>query len=170
MYPRNVFAPLCLLATTTAQAEIFRCTIDGRTTYRDRPCPPGELQATRPGSKSALEGCFALETSGWEGGRSTSLMRIANSAGHYTMTSLDDKGRDTAVLAMRRATPAELRDATRLLEFDAIDGLVLVVAAGTPNRPALPIGLYKGRDAYRDLRYFFYGYLSNGWAKPASCP
>jgi hypothetical protein len=36
--------------------------------------------------------------------------------------------------------------------------------------PALPIGLYKGRDEYRDIRYFFFGYMANGWAKAVPCP
>ena len=46
----------------------------------------------------------------------------------------------------------------------------MVVPAGTPNMPALPIGLYKGRDEYRDIRYFFFGYMANGWAKSVPCP
>jgi hypothetical protein len=71
---------------------------------------------------------------------------------------------------MRRAAPDELRDAARLLQFEVSDGMVLVVPAGTPNQPALPIGLYKGRDAYRDIKYFFFGFLSNGPAKPVPCP
>jgi hypothetical protein len=170
MSPRNTLALICLLVSTAVQADIYRCVIDGRTTFRDRPCPPGEQQSTARDAKPAWEGCYAIETSGWESGRRTDLMRFAGSAGHYTMTSVTSAGQKSDSLPMRRAAPDELRDAARLLQFEVSDGMVLVVPAGTPNQPALPIGLYKGRDAYRDIKYFFFGFLSNGPAKPVPCP
>ena len=170
MFSRNALALICLLVSTAAQAEIYRCEIDGRTTYRDRPCPAGEQQSTALAAKPAFDGCYTIDTAGWESGRRTDLMRFSGSAGHYTMTSVTPSGQKSDPLPMRRAAPNELRDATRLLQFEVFDGMVLVVPAGTPNQPALPIGLYKGRDTYRDVKYFFFGFLSNGAAKPVPCP
>ena len=170
MIRKYTLALACLLTSTAVHAEIYRCVIDGLTTFRDRPCPPGEQQSTAPSAKSALDGCFSIETSGWESGRVTTLMRIGGSADHYTMTDVTKPGQGAAPLPLRKATSGELRDATRLLQFEVSDAMVMVVPAGTPNQPALPIGLYKGRDAYRDAKYFFFGFLANGPAKPAACP
>lgn len=170
MRPRQAFPLLCLLATTTVQAEIYRCEIDGRTTYRDRPCPAGEKHSMKSAPAKAWEGCYAIEVAGWESGRSVSLMRITGSGGQYTLSDLPETSRKPTTLPTRRATPGELRDATRGLGFEVFDALVMIVPAGTPNQPAIPIGLYKGRDAYRDIRYFFFGFLGNGPAKPAPCP
>ena len=170
MASKKTLALICLLASGAAHAEIYRCVIDGLTTFRDRPCPPGEPQSTSPTTKAPIDGCFSLEIPGWESGRSTALMRIAGSAGHYTMTEVTKPGQGSPPLPMRRARSGELRDATRLLEFEVSDGMVVVVPASTPNQPALPIGLYKGRDAYRDIKYFFFGFIANGPAKPVACP
>jgi hypothetical protein len=170
MSPRNTLPLICLLASATAQADIYRCVIDGRTTFRDKPCPPGELQSTTRDANPVIEGCFVVETPGWESGRQTELMRFGGSAGHYTMSSAVPSGPQSAVVPMRRATAAELRDAARLLKLEVTDAMVWVVPPGTPNQPALPIGLYKGRDAYRDVSYFFYGFFSSGPAKPVPCP
>jgi hypothetical protein len=170
MLPRIALVLTCLLAGTAAQADIFRCVIDGRTTFRDKPCPPGVQQSKSRDANPVIEGCFAVDTPGWESGRHTELMRFGGSAGHYTMSSAVPAGPQSAVVPMRRATPGEILDATRLLGFEVTDGMVLVVPPGTPNQPALPIGLYRGRDAYRDLGYFFYGFFSSGPAKPVPCP
>jgi hypothetical protein len=170
MLPRIALVLACLLAGTSAQADIFRCMIDGRTTFRDKPCPPGEQQSTTGNMNPVIAGCFAIDFAGWESGRQTEVMRFGGSEGHYTMDSPTPAGPQSAVVPMRRATSAELRDAARLLKFDVTDAMVWVVPPGTPNQPALPIGLYKGRDAYRDLGYFFYGFLSSGPAKPVPCP
>jgi hypothetical protein len=170
MFPKKTLVLIGLLASTVAQADIYRCVIDGRTTFRDKPCPPGEQQSTTREAKPAIEGCFAIETAGWESGRQTELMRFGGSPGHNTMSSVVPTGQQSTVLPMRPASSGELRDAARLLKFEVTDGMVLVVPPGTPNQPALPIGLYKGRDAYRDVSYFFFGFLANGPAKPVPCP
>ena len=170
MLPRIALVLTCLLAGTAAQADIYRCVIDGRTTFRDKPCPPGEQPSTTHGSNPVIEGCFAVESAGWESGRQAELMRFGGSEGHYTMSSATPAGPQSAVVPMRRASAAELRDAARLLKFEVIDAMVWVVPPDTPNQPALPVGLYKGRDAYRDLSYFFYGFFASGPAKPVPCP
>ncbi len=73
------------------------------------------------------------------------------------------------IVPMRRASAAELRDATRLLKFTVTDGIVMEVPPGTPNMPALPVGMYKGLDEHKDQTWFFFGIMSNGRAKPVAC-
>ena len=92
---------------------------------------------------------------------------MTKGAGSYAMTDFDPAKPEE--LPMRRATSAELRQVTEKMHFDASDGVVLEVPKGTPNMPALPIGLYKGRDEYRDTAYFFFGFLTNGKAKRIAC-
>lgn len=170
MFRRHVLALICLLAGTATHADTYRCVIDGRTTFRDKPCLPGEQQSTTGDSRPTMDKCYAVEMAGIEGGRQTELMRIDGSDGRYTMSSVQPGGSKPAVVPMRRATSAELRDAARLLKLEVTDAIVMVVPAGTPNQPAIPIGFYQWRDAHRDPVFFFYGFFSSGPAKPVPCP
>lgn len=167
--PTKAALALGLLLPALAGAEIYRCTIDGRLTFRDKPCPDQPAQAAAAAPGAAMLGCYRLETAGWESGRQVSILRfLADGPGQYAMVSPDDPAKTR--LPMRRATPEELRLAGTALRFPATDGLVMVVPKDTPNMPALPLGLYKGTDAYRDTVYFFYGFMANGSARQVECP
>jgi hypothetical protein len=168
------FKLACLLALAAlgtfrpavARADIYRCTIDGRLTFRDAPCP--NQPAAPPGTVIA-EGCYEVDAPGWESGRSRFVLKFSTAGkGRLAMTEPASDGK--ASVPMRRATPEELRAASALLKFAADAAVVMEVPKGMPNQPAIPIGLYRGRDQYRDDRYFFFGFLANGWARPVACP
>jgi hypothetical protein len=157
---------LCALRVDSAHAEIYRCTIDGRLTFRDAPCPG---QPAPPPGSPIQPGCYQVDYAGWESGRQLFIVKIDAAAdGKLRMTEPGDASKSS--LPMRRASADELRSTGRLLGFAADSGLVMEVPAGTPNQPALPIGLYRGRNPYRDASYFFYGFLANGFARPVACP
>jgi hypothetical protein len=159
-------ATVVALAPAPAPADIYRCTIDGRLTFRDAPCP---TEAAPPPGTPIRLGCYLVDSPGWESGRQSFILKIS-STGHdkYQMTEPADAGKST--LAMRRATPDELRAVGTLLHFASDSAVVLDVAKGTPNMPAVPIGLYRGQNQYRDATYLFFGFLANGLARAVPCP
>ena len=151
-----------------AQAEIYRCVIDGRTTFRDRPCAPAESQSAVVQASDKMAGCYEVDSPGWESGRQFATINLtATAPGKFVLWQ---PGPDpNTKVPMRRASATELRDATRLLQFTVTDAIVMEVPAGMPNQPAIPIGLYKGLDEHRDPTWFFFGFMSNGRAKPVAC-
>lgn len=168
MHRRILLAAMATGFAIAAQAGIYRCVIDGRTSFRDRPCAPEESQSTVAQATDRMEGCYQVNGSGWESGSQVFTINLASTApGKFTLTQPgpDSKAR----VPMRRADGAELREATRLLKFTVTDAIVMEVPPGTPNQPAIPIGLYKGLDEHHDPAWFFFGFMSNGSAKPIAC-
>ena len=164
----------CLLAVATlatlrpepAQAEIYRCTIDGQLTFRDAPCPG---QPATPPNAPMQAGCYLVDAPGWESGRQTFTMKISGTGiGRYLFTEPGDPS--NTKLPMRIATADELRTAAKVLDFAPDAALVIEVPKDTPNMPQVSLGLYRGRNPYRDTTYFFLGYLANGVARPVACP
>ena len=168
MHRRILLATVAAGFAIAAQAEIYRCVVDGRTTFRDRPCAPAESQSTVTQGSDKMAGCYEINASGWESGRNIFTINLSTTApGKFVMTQ---PGPDpNSRVPMRRASTTELRDATRLLQFAVTDAIVMEVPAGTPNQPAIPIGLYKGLDEHRDPTWFFFGFMSNGRATPVAC-
>lgn len=159
-------ATLVVLRPAVTQADIYRCTIDGRLTFRDAACPTQPAPA--PGTPIQL-GCYLVDAPGWESGRQPFVVKIGAGGGDkYVMTEPGNTAQTS--LPMRRATPDELRAADAVLHLAADSAIVMEVPKGTPNMPALPIGLYRGRNQYRDASYFFFGFLANGAARPVACP
>jgi hypothetical protein len=159
-------ATLAVLHPAVGQADIYRCMIDGRLTFRDAACPT--QPAPVPGTP-IQQGCYMVDAAGWESGRQPFMVKISNQGSDkYVMTEPGSTSK--ASLAMRRATADELRTADAVLRMAADSAVVLEVPNGTPNMPALPIGLYRGRNQYRDATYFFFGFLANGAARPVACP
>jgi len=157
---------MALLRPAVARADIYRCTIDGRLTFRDAPCP--SQPAPVPGTAIA-QGCYLVNAAGWEGGRQPFTVKItATGNDRYLMTEPGSAANSS--LPMRRATADELHAADGMLGIAPDSALVMVIPKGTPNMPALPIGLYRGRNQYRDATYFFFGFLANGAARPVPCP
>jgi len=159
-------AAVVVLRPAVARADIYRCMIDGRLTFRDAACPT--QPAPVPGTPIE-QGCYLVDAAGWESGRQPFVVKIsASGSDKYLMTEPGSTAQTS--LPMRRATPDELRAADAVLRLAADSAIVLVVPKGTPNMPALPIGLYRGRNQYRDATYFFFGFLANGAARPVACP
>ena len=149
-----------------APADIYRCTIDGRITFRDAPCPSQPVPV--PGTP-IQQGCYMVDAAGWESGRQPFMVKMSAAGnGRYLMTEPGSAANSS--VPMRRATADELQAADAMLRFAADSAIVLEVPKGTPNMPALPIGLYRGRNNYRDATYFFFGFLTNGAARPVACP
>jgi len=115
-----------------------------------------------------MAGCYEINSPGWESGRQIYTINLSAIAPGKFVLWQSGPDPDTKV-PMRRASAAELRDATHFLGFTATDAIVMEVPAGMPNQPAIPIGLYKGLDEHRDLTWFFFGFMSNGRAKPVAC-
>ena len=157
---------LVALGPTKAQADIYRCMIDGRLTFRDAACP---TQPAPVAGTPIQQGCYMVDAAGWESGRQPFMVKIsAKGSDRYLMTEPGSTAQTS--LPMRRATPDELRAADAVLRLAADSAIVMEVPKGTPNMPALPIGLYRGRNQYRDAAYFFFGFLANGAARPVACP
>ena len=97
-------------------------------------------------------GCYMVDAAGWESGRQPFMVKIsAKGSDKYLMTEPGDASKSS--LPMRRATPDVLRAAEAVLRLAADSAIVMDVPKGTPNMPALPIGLYRGRNQYRDAAY-----------------
>jgi hypothetical protein len=168
MQIRTPLAMALAMLSCLAHADIYRCTIDGRLTFRDKPCPDQKAQDGSTAATPAMAGCYEVSSAGWESGRQVFVIRIAPAgAGKFSMVQQPDPSGTT--LPMRHATAQELLAAKQLLKFPAEEAIVMEVPPGTPNMPAIPIGLYRGLDQYRDATYFFFGFLANGAAKPVAC-
>ena len=168
MQRRILLAAMATGFAIAAQAEIYRCVIDGRTTFRDRPCASAESQSMVVQATDKMAGCYEIDSPGWESGRQIYTINLSATAPGKFVLWQSGPDPNTKV-PMRRASAAELRDATHFLGFAVTDAIVMEVPAGMPNQPAIPIGLYKGLDEHRDLTWFFFGFLSNGRAKPVAC-
>ena len=110
-----------------------------------------------------------VDAAGWESSRQPFMVKIsATGSDKYLMTEPDSTSQTS--IPMRRATADELHATDAVLRLAADSAIVMEVPKGTPNMPALPIGLYRGRNQYRDATYFFFGFLANGAARPVACP
>jgi hypothetical protein len=168
MHRRVLLAALAAGFTLAAHAEIYRCVIDGRTTFRDRPCASAASQSMVAQANDKMAGCYEVNSPGWESGRQIYTINLSATAPGKFVLWQSGPDPNTKV-PMRRARATELRDATRLLQFSVTDAIVMEVLAGMPNQPAIPIGLYKGLDEHRDPTWFFFGFMSNGRARPVAC-
>lgn len=162
---RLAFLVACLVMPAWAAADIYRCQIDGRTTFRDRPCPAGQAGELPSASASGWAGCYRVETHGYETGKVTDLMRVSGNAGHYQLDVPNAPSGGPQGIALRRATVTELGLMGKNLKAEALDGLV----ADSQDHAQVFMGLFKVRDEYRDAKYFFFGYFSSGWATPTTC-
>ena len=163
---RNIVLAM-LVYSASASADIYRCQINGHTTFRDRPCQRAEPAPAQPAD--AMTGCYRVDAPGWESGRNVYVVKIAaKGGGRFEWT--DPTVKTAPAIPMRRASAQELLLVTKLLRFPATAGMVMDVPKQTPNQPPVPLGLYKGKDDYLDTVYAFYGFLANGMAKRTSCP
>jgi hypothetical protein len=143
-------------------AEVYKCTIDGKTQYQGKPCdgsaPPPLTQAE---ARSSLVGCYATPMKGMEEG--IVVRRGTNSP--FELVFSEDK--KSQVLPLKLATTAELQQISSAFGVDASEGLSMKWPSDTPNQK--PIGLYRGRDrSGKDviLAYFFF---DSGYASKAPC-
>ncbi len=76
MRRRILWAAVATGFAIAAQAEIYRCEMDGRTTFRDRPCAPTESQSTVKQPSDSMTGCYEVNAPGWESGRNIYTLKL----------------------------------------------------------------------------------------------
>ncbi len=162
-----------------AAADIYRCEIDGKITFRDRPCPQAAEQAViEKGSPGIPMGCYVMDAQVFWGRPTTLVLRVERGADTaFGVSILEQEGtpKDKVdSIGMRLAAPTELRRASGFLKAPVSRGIVMSAASGWPasteTQLPLPLGVYQTEDAYRDRIYYAYLGLAKGLARPADCP
>lgn len=163
---------LLLLASGSAAAEIYRCTVKGKISFRDKPCAPNERQ-TRLSQSGALAGCYTIDDSPiWDGGSGSWLVRIGASGADYELReirSAEDKGetgREVASVPLRRATLEELDTVAAQMRLKVTSGFVLQL----PATDGKVYGLFNSWDDAGRLRLVGNFSFVNGYALRAACP
>jgi len=161
-----------LLPAGDAGAEIYRCTKNGHTSFRDQPCGHTEKQARIGGMEGALAGCYEIEdVDSWDGGSGAWRIRIASNNGGYELLEYSDIGtgegatREAANAPMRRATPEDLEMVAQRTKLRVTSGLVLSGAADAPVS-----GLFNAWDTDGQVRTVGMFAFVNGYARRAACP
>lgn len=154
-----------LAAPLAAHAELYRCTIDGKATVRDRPCPDPITQHPAPGVQQPFTGCYYVSAPG--GGYSFKPFRVRlapGSASRYALSFLDDAD-PTKAVTFRPATEQE----TRLIAGATGLRPEAALIADSPQAD-IRVSLTRYRNEYNDLAYLFMGPFSAGPAQPIRCP
>ena len=173
-WPRTVtalLATLVLLQAGGAGAAIYRCTENGRISYRDKPCAASEKQ-TRMG-QGVLAGCHEIEdVSEWTGGSGTWIIRIAADGEDYQLRehfpAADPAARqaDPQSVALRRATLDELDAVGLQFRLKATSGYVLDM----PDAGAGTMGLFNTWDHSGTVQLVGLFSFANGPARRVACP
>ena len=160
-----------LLVAGQAEAAIYRCTQEGRVTYRDRACEPSEKQERL--DQGPLAGCFEIEdVREWEGGSGTWMVRLAADGENYILReyfSVDDpasRKEDPESASLRRATLEELDAVALQYHLKVTSGFVVDVPGAGPA----PMGMFNTWDAAGDLKLVGLFLFVNGLARRATCP
>ncbi|MEO8674220.1 MAG: hypothetical protein ABI569_01495 [Casimicrobiaceae bacterium] len=156
-------ALLALLSASGANAaEVHKCVKAGRTTYQSDPCE-GPIAATqpRPSRASTLPGCYVAEVSGLKDGFEIKWEK--NNAYRLNVTG----GADRQTLAMKAATPEEMKEVGKALGLFLTDGVSVNWEDDSPNQK--PIGVYKGMDGNGKEIVIAYFFLGAGLATKGPC-
>jgi hypothetical protein len=167
---RGALLAMLALACCDVQAGIYRCTANGRTTFRDKPCDASEKQSVISQDNSRFAGCFGVDDSlAWEGGGGSWVLRVDHTDAGYVLRDFTAKGSgklQAANVPMHRATPDELDRASQLLRFRTTSGVV----AELPERGGTPNGLFHIWDADGNVRLVAAMPFVNGFAVRGACP
>lgn len=164
---RTLAACLLLLGSLgcvhgTWAAEVFKCTVDGKTQYQGKPCEgSAPSPSASPDSRTSMVGCYATPMKGMEEG--IEVRRTTNSP--YELVFKE--GKNSQVLPMKPATIQEMQQVSGAFGVNVTEGLSIKWPADTPNQR--PVGLYNARDrAGKDivLAYFFF---DSGLATRSQC-
>lgn len=135
---------LALLAPGAAQAVLYKCVNNGKSTYQDQPCAKGETQTalqSQGAYQGTLAGCYEFSF-GNEG--KTQYELKTDSGGSLLMYSIPH---DKSALAMQSSSPGELERAgnSKGEHYDFAEGASAHMT-GSDGKDYLQFGIFKARD------------------------
>lgn len=162
-YKRVLIALLISLACTMpASAEIYRCTVGGRSVVQDRPCDAKAKQEVRTvrGGAYSFAGCYRIRYEGLElGSGLDGDIRVFRDGPRWFMSRLDTEGGPNAHHALlREAEPRDFGSITRLSGKTTSSALV-------GSGPAAGFALFRSSGSLYSTRGPWFGS-----AERISCP
>ena len=118
---------ISLVCTMPASAQIYRCTVDGRTVVQDRQCDARAKQEVRTlrGGASSFEGCYQVRYEGLAPGTGIDGdIRIFRDGPRWFMSRLDAEGRPNAdKYPLRESEPRDFEKITRFSSITRLHGM-----------------------------------------------
>ena len=130
---------ISLACTMPASAEIYRCTVGGRSVFQDKPCDAQAKQEIRSvrggntGGGSSFAGCYFIPFIQSESGRHdrNGVIRIFRQGPQWFMSLLENEGGPNAHNA--RVREAEPQDFQRIQDVSGIRTSSAIVGSGTAS-------------------------------------
>lgn len=177
----KIFIFVLLIISNMAIAEVYKCTINNKTEYRDHPCPDTsqstivEIDRAHLRNRS-LEGCYSVRFAGYESGSKIEKFKISNKGNsQYTMKPLDgspsdlDSSPSDKDLPMKNATQEDLQKISHAFHVNAESGINMNTTQADPGGKP-PLGFYRVTDGDGNKVILAYFFITNGIATEISCP
>ena len=153
-----------MLAASPAKAQIYSCTVNGKTDFQDRPCQTGSASKTvvAPDAGDMLVGCFETDMS-TKRVQSVNRVKIRKVPGKgYELTNTNQSGLKGVFLSP--ATDQEMKTLSKSIFVEVTHGLRLI-EQGKPH------GLYRAIDKQGKEVFYFYWREdhANPFAKKVAC-
>jgi hypothetical protein len=169
----KIFIFALLIISNMAIAEVYKCTINNKTEYRDHPCPDTsqstivEIDRAHLRNRS-LEGCYSVRFAGYESGSKIEKFKISNKGNsQYTMKPLNSTPSED--LPMKNATQEDLQKISQAFHVNAESGINMNTTQADPGGKP-PLGFYRVTDGDGNKVILVYFFITNGIATEISCP